>query len=232
MRAVLIPVKNLSRAKQRLAPLLSQADRTALAMAMMEDVFSAVACVRGLDAVFVVSNHGPALERARSLGWEVIRERRQVSESVSVDRASHYCAARGVRALLRLPIDIPLLQSSDVEDVLAAAGPDPASVLVPSRDGTGTNALLRTPPALFRSHFGQDSLRKHLAEAAGKGALACVIRNARIELDVDDAEDLRALAAWRDLGGATGCWLRRAGFLTRAMRAGSAGEQQSWGKQG
>ncbi len=219
MRAVLIPVKDSTCAKQRLAPVLSQKERTALAAAMMEDVFAAVAAVRGIDAVFVVSNCDTALERARSMGWEVIREQQQVSESDSVDRASQMCAARGVDSLLRLPIDIPLLLASDVEEVLAAAKPAPACVLVASRDGTGTNALLRTPPGLFRSHFGPDSLRKHLAEAAAKGAQALVLRNARIELDVDDEDDLRTLAARADVRGATRAWLRRAGMLTTSRAA-------------
>lgn len=222
MRAVLIPVKNLSSAKQRLASILSQADRTALAMVMMEDVFSAVAAARGLDAIFVVSNHGPALERARSLGWNLIRERRQISESDSVDRGSLTCVARGVATLLRLPIDIPLLLPSDVEAILAAAERPPACVLVASRDGTGTNALLRTPPALFRSHFGPDSLRKHLAEAATRGAQVCVLRNPRIGLDVDDEDDLRALVASTYLRGATQQWLRNSGFQAGATRAVSA----------
>ncbi len=222
MRAVLIPVKNLTGAKQRLARLLSQADRIALATAMMEDVFSAVAEARGLDAIFVVSNHGPALERARSMGWNLIRERRQISESHSVDIASRSCVARGVKVLLRLPIDIPLLRTSDVEAVLAAAGRGRSSVMVSSRDGTGTNALLRTPPALFRSHFGPNSLRKHLAEAAAKGAPASVLRNPRIELDVDDEDDLHVLAARTDVRGATRQWLRRAGFLSVAKTAVSA----------
>ncbi len=219
MRAVLIPVKDLACAKQRLAHVLSQKERTALAAAMMEDVFAAVAAVRGIDAVFVVSNCDTALERARSMGWEVIREQQQVSESDSVDRASQMCAARGVDSVLRLPIDIPLLLASDVEEVLAAAGPAPACVLVASRDGTGTNALLRTPPGLFRSHFGPHSLGKHLAEAAAKGAPSVVLRNARIELDVDDEKDLRMLAARADVRGATRAWLRRAGMLTTSRAA-------------
>ncbi|HEV8383247.1 MAG TPA: 2-phospho-L-lactate guanylyltransferase [Candidatus Acidoferrales bacterium] len=222
MRAVLIPVKDLTRAKQRLAAMLSQAARTALATAMMEDVFSAVAAARGLDAVFVVSNYGPALERARSLGWSMIRERRQISESDSVDRASRRCVANGVTSLLRLPIDIPLMQPADVEAVLTAAGRAPATVLIPSRDGTGTNALLRTPPALFPSHFGPLSLRKHLAEAQKKCAGICVLRNPRIELDVDDEDDLRVLAAEANLRGATCQWLRRAGIHGPNSRAISA----------
>ena len=102
------------------------------------------------------------------------------------------------------------------------AGRAPASVMVPSRDATGTNALLRTPPTLFRSHFGPHSLRKHLAEARRKGALVCVLRNSRIELDVDDEDDLRALRARSDLRGATQRWLREAGLITGRVRAVSA----------
>lgn len=222
VRAVLIPVKDLSRAKQRLATMLSVAERTALATAMMDDVFNAVASARGLDAIFVVSNYDAALERAQNLGWTVIRERRQISESDSVDRASRTCAGRGVTSLLRLPIDIPLLLPGDVEAVMAAACCAPACVMVPSRDGTGTNALLRTPPALFRSHFGPNSLRKHLAEAQRNCALARVLRNPRIELDVDDEKDLHALAASTELRGATRRWLRHAGFPCGRLRAASA----------
>jgi 2-phospho-L-lactate guanylyltransferase len=62
---------------------------------------------------------------------------------------------------------------------------------VPSRDGTGTNALLRTPPELFPSRFGAESCAKHLAEARARGAEIRVFRNARIELDIDEVEDLR-----------------------------------------
>lgn len=206
-RAILIPVKDLSRAKQRLALLLSQDDRTALANAMLEDVFEAVSAVRGVDAVFVVSSYAPALERAQARGWHVLREEEQISESNSVDRASLECAARGVQVLLRVPIDIPLVQPGDIEEILASAGPAPASVFVPSRDGTGTNALLRTPPALFPSHFGENSFRKHLAVAAQAGAEARVVRNARIELDLDDAEDLRAFRRVSNGQTRTGRWL-------------------------
>jgi 2-phospho-L-lactate guanylyltransferase len=111
------------------------------------------------------------------------------------------------------------LLASDVQDLLAAARPAPACVLVASRDGAGTNALLRTPPGLFRSHFGPNSLGKHLAEAAAKNAQAFVLHNARIELDVDDENDLRVLAARADVRGATRAWLQRAGILTASSAA-------------
>src|SRR5208282_5943785 len=135
----------------------------------------------------------------------------------SVDAASRICSARGVTALLRLPIDIPLVRSEDIEAVLAACPALPGAVLVPSRTADGTNALLRTPPDLFPSHFGPESLRKHLDEARACGARIELLRNPQIELDVDDEDDLRALAAHKDLGGHTAAVVREllVGPLTR-----------------
>jgi 2-phospho-L-lactate/phosphoenolpyruvate guanylyltransferase len=208
VRAILIPVKDLAHAKQRLAGSLPQDARTRLARAMLEDMFQAVAGVRAAAAVFVVSSDPGALAAARSRGWQCLPETTQRSESDSVDSASHICSARGATALLRLPIDIPLVRSEDIEALLTACPAAPGTVLVPSRAGDGTNALLRTPPDLFPSHFGPDSLRKHLSEARARGARIELVRNPRIELDVDDEHDLRVLAAREDLGVHTAAALR------------------------
>ncbi len=212
MRAVLIPVKDFSKAKQRLAADLPSAGRAGLARAMLEDVFATVAAVRGIDAVFVVSSEPLALERARTFGWATVQESRQLSESDSVDCASRFCAERGVRALLRLPIDIPLVEPRDIEALFETIESPPATLLVPSRDGTGTNALLRTPPALFPSHFGPGSFARHLSEAARCGARAQVLRNPRVELDVDDLEDLRILSRCSRRDTATHSWLAAHGI--------------------
>jgi 2-phospho-L-lactate/phosphoenolpyruvate guanylyltransferase len=208
MRAILIPVKDLSRAKQRLAGILPQEARTRLARAMLADVFVAVSGVRSADAVFVASSDEAALDAARSRGWECLPETEQRSESDSVDHASRLCAARGVAALLRLPGDLPLLRASDIEMVLAHCPQTAGAVLVPSRDRTGTNALLRTPPCLFPSHFGPGSLAKHLAQAQQYPAGGRVLSIPRIELDVDDEHDLRALAEAEGVGDHTAALLR------------------------
>ena len=200
MRAILIPVKDLSRAKQRLAEVLQQEARTRLARAMLADVFAAVARARSVDAVVVVSSDAGALAAARARRWECLPETEQRSESASVDAASRQCAARGVTALLRLPGDLPLLHAADIEHVLAACPSEPGAVLVPSRDGQGTNALLRTPPDLFPSHFGPASLAKHLAEARRHRGGARLLRMPRIELDVDDEADLQVLTAADGVG--------------------------------
>jgi 2-phospho-L-lactate guanylyltransferase len=215
MRALLLPIKDLRQAKQRLAPLLNAEERFALAEAMLADTIRAVRGVRRADKIFVVTNYIPAMEAAEANGWELLREERQISESVSVDAASRRCAERGVTSLLRLPLDVPLVQASDIDALLAVECAAPAVVIVPSRDGTGTNAIRRTPPALFPSHFGSGSFAKHCGEAERAGAQIVVRRNACLEMDVDDEADLRALVRWDLRGTETGAWLERSGLMAR-----------------
>src|SRR3982074_1232030 len=177
MRALLLPIKDLRQAKQRLAPLLNPQERFGLAQAMLADTVRAVRGVREAEKIFVVTNYIPAMEAAEQNGWELLREDRQISESFSVDYASMQCAKRGVTALLRLPLDVPLVQSSDIDDLLALECAAPALVIVQSRDGTATNPIPRPPPTLFPSHFGSGSFAKHCDEARRAGAQVLVRHN-------------------------------------------------------
>jgi 2-phospho-L-lactate guanylyltransferase len=221
MRAILLPVKDLRNAKQRLAPVLTSEERCALAQAMLADTIGAVRDAQRADEVLVITNYLPAMEIAARYGWGILREEKQVSESASVDFASRLCAERGVTALLRVPLDLPLVQPRDLDDLLATECVAPAVVMVPSRDGSGTNAILRSPPALFPSHFGPNSFAKHRELAGQAGATIIVRRNPRVEMDVDDESDLRALLGHDLTHTATGRWLEESGvaarFKARAM---------------
>jgi 2-phospho-L-lactate/phosphoenolpyruvate guanylyltransferase len=193
MRYILIPVKDLSRAKQRLAAVLTQAERTQLAWALLENTFAATAQTRNADRIAVVTLYQPAIELAEKFSFEVVLEREQISESASVDFGSKELLKRGAEAVLRLPIDLPLIKPEDIEIILDQDGAAPSAVIVPSRDSTGTNAMLRRPPDLFPSHFGAHSLSKHLAEAEKAKARCRVLELPRIALDVDEPADLAEL---------------------------------------
>jgi len=224
MRALLLPVKDLHNAKKRLIGALSPEERFALAEAMLADTFRAVKAIRCAEKVFVVTNYEPAMHLAEENRWEILREEQQLSESHSVDAASRICEQRGVTGLLRLPLDLPLIQSSDIDELLAADCQSPGLLIVPSRDGTGTNAILRTPPTLFPSHFGSGSFAKHLAEAESARAQVVICRNPRIEIDVDDESDLRTLLEHDLTGTETGRWLHASGIAAKfspALRAGA-----------
>ena len=214
-RALLLPIKDLQNAKQRLAGVLTPDERFGLAQAMLADTVRALCGVQRAHKVFVITNYAPAIEIAAQHGWEILREEYQVSESASVDFASRLCAERGVVALLRLTLDLPLIQSSDIDELLATECSAPSVVMVPSRDGTGTNAILRTPPALFPSHFGPNSFAKHRSDAERAGAKIIVRKNERLEMDVDDEADLRALLQHDLRNTATGNWLEESGVAVR-----------------
>lgn len=212
MRALLVPVKDLRNAKKRLVGVLTPEERFGLAQAMLADTIRTVQSVGRAEKIFVVTNYQPALDAAQENGWEILREDRQISESHAVDFASRVCEERGVTGLLRVPLDVPLAQPSDIDELLAMECGFPAVVIVPSRDGTGTNAILRTPPALFPSHFGEGSLAKHVSEAERAGARVFIRRNPRLEMDVDDESDLRVLLEHDLTGTETGRWLGETGL--------------------
>jgi 2-phospho-L-lactate guanylyltransferase len=193
MKALLIPVKDPTNAKTRLAGLLSADERQRLAWAMFEDVCQAVSSAQTPDRVVMVSSFGPAIQHARSLGWDVLSEESQVSESASVDWASRVLGERGFATVMRLPADLPLVQSADIDELLSIELDSPSALLVPSREGTGTNAIIRTPPTLFPSRFGPGSLALHKDEAARIGVDCVLMNNARIALDIDEPADLELL---------------------------------------
>ncbi|MBI3652506.1 MAG: 2-phospho-L-lactate guanylyltransferase [Acidobacteria bacterium] len=190
-KALLIPIKEPARAKTRLAKLLTLEERRQLVWAMFEDVCQAVAASSKAAEVFLVTNFQQAAAYARLYGWQVLLEDEQESESASVDWASRRLHERGFDAVMRLPADLPLVQAEDLDALLAIELNQPAALLVPSLEGSGTNAIIRTPADLFPSRFGPDSLRLHKEEALRVEVECLIIHNPRIALDIDEPQDLQ-----------------------------------------
>jgi 2-phospho-L-lactate guanylyltransferase len=190
MKALLIPVKDPQNSKTRLSRLLSLEERRRLAWTMFEDASRAVCASGQADRIVLVTSFAPAIERARALGWDVLIEQSQVSESASVDWASRILAERGFDVVMRLPADLPLVQAEDIDAILSIDLKSPGALLVPSRDGAGTNSIIRTPPNLFPSRFGPNSFSLHKAEAARVDVQCVIVNNPRIALDIDEPADL------------------------------------------
>lgn len=189
---ILVPVKNLENAKERLSPVLSRAERRALAQAMLQDVFAALAAVNQHTRVAVVTSDTFATDLAQRYRFEIIVDPANLGESDAVAHATEHCLARGEDSSLVVPGDIPLLQAEDIEQVLAAA-PAEGSVLVPGWDGRGSNAVFRRPANLFPLCFGNDSFEPHLRSAQATGKPCIVLRLPRVGLDVDNPADLAQL---------------------------------------
>lgn len=189
---ILIPVKNLSNAKQRLGDVLDQSTRTQLAHAMLSDVLQAVAAYGREDASLVTTD-AFALEQASQHAFDVIPDTASTSETDAIEMATRVCVARGVERTLVIPSDIPLIEAEDLSTIFDHA-PAHGSVLVPAGDKRGTNAVLRAPSDLFPLRFGNDSFQPHLQAAIATEASCVVLSLFRIGLDIDNAQDLRDLA--------------------------------------
>lgn len=189
---ILVPVKNLANAKQRLAQALEQSSRTELAHAMLEDVMQALA-ESAADEVSLVTSDPFALELAEHHRFAVIPDNSNLSETDAIEMATRNCEARGIQSTLVIPADIPLIEAGDICAIYESA-PATGTVLVPSADQRGTNAVLRRPAALFALRFGNDSFLPHLSAAIAAHKTCVVLSLPRIALDIDTPEDLQQLA--------------------------------------
>jgi 2-phospho-L-lactate/phosphoenolpyruvate guanylyltransferase len=189
---ILIPVKDSSKAKQRLASILDQPARTALAQAMLHDVLAAIHEWRDRPAVGVVTSDSFAMNLAKEFNFEVIPDPENPGETGAIEMATQICVDRGTEFTLVIPADIPLIQAWELQEILKQA-PKEGSVLVPAGDGRGTNAALRRPANLFPLRFGNDSFKPHYAAAQATGKPSVVLQSPGIAVDVDNPEDLDGL---------------------------------------
>lgn len=190
---ILVPVKNLSGAKQRLASLLDQATRTDLAQAMLLDVLESLASWANRPEVALVTSDPFGCRLAQRFGFRVIPDSANRSETDAIEMATQVCESRSVDFTLVIPGDVPLIQVQELEEILRAA-PDQGSVLTPAADGRGTNAAFRRPAGLFPLRFGNDSFKPHLSAARATGKPVVVLPLPGIALDVDSPSDLYRLA--------------------------------------
>jgi 2-phospho-L-lactate guanylyltransferase len=195
MLFAIVPVKDLSKAKERLASLLPQDVRTDLAYAMLEDVLTALKSTTLIDRKFVVTMDREAISIAEGMGIEVIEESEQKGESDSVDRASLVCKEMGADSVLVIPGDAPLIRPEDIDFIAGKESGSPSVIMIPARDKMGTNAILRNPPDAIPSRFGHDSFRKHIEEAGKKGIAFEYFENERVGLDIDHPDDLKLFAS-------------------------------------
>jgi 2-phospho-L-lactate/phosphoenolpyruvate guanylyltransferase len=209
---ILVPVKNLSSAKQRLAAILDQPARTALAQAMLEDVLAALHVLKQHDLnrhdlnrhdlnlpgwkqglqVAIVTSDAYAAKLANQYKFEIIPDPDNPGETGAIEMATRVCVESGAESALVIPADIPLIQAWELEEVLKQA-PAEGSVLVPAADGRGTNAAFRRPADLFPLRFGNDSFKPHHAAAQATGKPCVVLHLPGIAVDVDNPSDLQHL---------------------------------------
>jgi 2-phospho-L-lactate/phosphoenolpyruvate guanylyltransferase len=214
--AAILPVKSFTQAKQRLRYDLAAHDRRALVEAMFADALVALGRVHSLERIVVVSGDRTAQRIAGGYGATVVEDDERGHNTAAV-RGIETLLEAGIERALLVPGDCPLLSPDDLNTLLTHPAGERSVLIVPDRHGTGTNALLLTPPDALRPSFGPDSRRRHLADASEAGVAAEVVELDSLALDVDTPEDMEALR--RQLASIHGGAAHTRGMLNQLMRA-------------
>lgn len=193
---IVLPVKEVKDAKQRLAHLLSGEDRRALCRAMLEDVLEQVTQARSVDGILVVSSD-PVAEDIRARFEVEIRPDPPGGGGLNgaVADAAQYLEDQGVGTMLVIHGDIPLVQVSELEILIEQhlQGSGARVTLVPDDDDNGTNVLLASPPTVVPFSYGPSSFRRHSQRAEHRGIDVRVMRSSRLGLDIDTGDDIARL---------------------------------------
>jgi 2-phospho-L-lactate guanylyltransferase len=189
---VIVLVKDLDSAKQRLGPALDPAARRKLARRNAE---RAIRASSAGDQRLCVAGSAEVAAIAEQLGSPALLEPHQDGQNVAAQRGITHAMRAGASAVLLLSSDLPLVTKKAVREVLDFAGriPPPVAVAVPAIGRGGTNALYLRPPGAIALHFGADSLASFRREAEGRGVHFEIHASEAMALDLDEPLDLALL---------------------------------------
>ena len=192
----ILPVKSFGAAKQRLAESLGAGSRQALAQAMFADVLSSIRRVPELDAIVVVTSDRSAESAAAADRVAVLRDSAEDGHSEAAMIGIRHALSEGYDRVVLVPGDTPLVRPAELAGLLTGSTP---VVIVPDRHGTGTNALVLSPPDAIAPSFGPGSFARHAAAAELAGVPHSVEDVPGLALDVDTPADLAELIAELEL---------------------------------
>jgi 2-phospho-L-lactate guanylyltransferase len=193
---IIVPHRGLAAAKTRLAPVLDDGEREALARRLLEQVLRVAHEACG-DVVVITPSE--ALSPLVTAAGARLVVQYGLGLNAGLEQAREEAIADRIATLLVLHGDLPNLGADDVTALLDAL-PDAGGVAIaPDRAGTGTNALALRPPDAIGFRFGAGSFAAHALEAQNAGAPLAEVHRPGLAFDLDTPADL---ARWIELGDA------------------------------
>ena len=185
-----LPHRGVAEGKSRLSSVLDQAQRIALNRWLIEHTLRVVINALGdAQQCLLVSPCANTLALARASGARVYCDN-GASLNEALNAATREAASFGAQQVLIVPCDLPLLDATALDAVLALATTF-STVIAPDAHERGTNALLmQAATAAFA--FGDGSFSRHMAQARTRGDTVAVSRHRALTFDLDTPEDYRA----------------------------------------
>lgn len=185
---IVVPLRSFTLGKARLAAVLSETEREALARSMAE----CVAAAAGTRPVAVVSSAPEVVAWAHDHRFDVIDDPGSLDGAAAAGRA--WAGRRELARYAVVHADLPLARSLDA---IVADGGAPIAVIVPDHRDDGTPVLSLPTAVPFTFAYGPDSAARHIAEAERHSLTVRIVRDPALAFDVDLADDLAALDALR-----------------------------------
>jgi 2-phospho-L-lactate guanylyltransferase len=193
-----LPVKRFGEAKRRLATGVDDERREALVAAMLEDTLEAIEGSRSIERTIVVTGDPRAQEIVAASSAEVLPDPADEGHVIAALAGIARAEVDGAACVALLPGDCPLLEPKQLDRLLTGI-PSSFVAVVPDRHGTGTNALVLSPPGAIQPAFGEGSRARHVAAAREADIPFAVEELPSLALDLDTPADVialtRALAA-------------------------------------
>ncbi|MEJ2746624.1 MAG: 2-phospho-L-lactate guanylyltransferase [Anaerolineae bacterium] len=184
-----MPVKSLPESKQRLAHILSAEERAELIHHFLTHTLTVLNQSDVVDQILVISSDARVLATAQTYGAAVLVETAVHGLNPAVTQAVQFAADSGATAVLILPADLPFIEPEDVAIMVTTGSNGPRAILCADDKGSGTNALLISPPKGFAFHYGENSFQQHLQEAHQRGLHPIIIHAPGLKFDLDTEED-------------------------------------------
>jgi 2-phospho-L-lactate guanylyltransferase len=184
----IVPVKQLSRAKQRLSVVLSAQERIALVRAMLHDVLATLSATPELNGILVVTGDTAVARLAAQFDAAVVGDVMEAGVNAAVQHGLRAPQVSDAGVLI-VPADIPFATPADLQSVLSGLR-DAHVVLAPASSDGGTNALAMRRRDLIAPSFGNDSFVRHQALARSAGLACDVVRLEGLGQDIDGPCDL------------------------------------------
>ena len=189
--AAIIPVKTFSKAKTRLD--LSPQQVEELCKVMLEEILQTLSISPQIEKTIMVTKEEKAIEIGKKFNTVIIIDEKEESVNNAVSLADKYLLENNFDVSIVFPQDIPFIKTQDIDFMLNYKMHPNFAIIVPSRRFDGTNALVRMPVDLMKTHYDEDSYKIHMNTAKNHTLNVAMVFVKRIMWDVDNAEDLKFL---------------------------------------
>ena len=164
---------------------------------MLQEVLDTISNCKRISKVVLVSKDEAALKIGRQFNTtEIFDNESGVNDAISL--ADDYISDKKFDCSVIFPQDIPIMTSSDIDNLLGFVKSKNSVIIVPSRQFNGTNALVRCPADIMKTSYDMGSYTFQMDAARTKTENISIALIRRMMLDIDDEHDLAFMLKQND----------------------------------